>query len=628
MYSEGKPTRHSPGIFAILIRFTRKREAGLLAIPVPFLVGFASFILHSIKHGSYYWPLFWRDVVLFSIVMWSGVVFCVGFKNRAKIFTSPIILLVNAYFTFFFALCYEGGYFLLLFFQNPAILEVFFLLGAILSYIIAFIFYFSFTTVGRPWYLILALVQPVVGIILYSFYTAQIYVYFFLRTIIMFCISAVIFAVPYAAGMLSVSNVYRQATGVGGYNFLRAFILSLLTEDNDDLVESFFDDIGTPRNMPIEYLAFRAKGGAEPKGLMLTPHIHFGPFKTAGSSTLAEKIYDKYAQIPGITVFHTACTHAENLTRHGECDKVIAQVESDLGDLKYRPATAPKFTRTLEGTMKVLATRFDGFPLVVATRHPHPSDDIDPLVLETLERRLERHGITSLMFVDGHNAIVGDEVPVIANTPAAEELLVAAEDAIVDKLADSVEKYPVQYGVARDPMTEYSYLDGVGSGGMTVHLFKIGDQLTAIVNIDGNNAVLDLRSRLISLFEDKGVDKVELCTSDTHIVARVFSAQGYNPLGRKIPIDDLLRKAGALLDRAREDLEEVEVAHHSSVIRGVKVWGDPRYFDAVVMPTVDKCVRVSKTLLTLGLVIPFLLSAVFLAAFYEIDINWENFPYL
>ncbi|GAB4330917.1 MAG: hypothetical protein Kow0069_38530 [Promethearchaeota archaeon] len=633
MYRQGKPTRNSPGLLALLLRLTRKREAALLAVPLPFLVGMASVLLYSWDlHDPrpYYWPLFWRDTGTFGLILVAGVASLLPFRSRAKFFTGPIVVLLNAYILFFFALCYEGGHFLLVFFDNPAILEVMFLLGAILSYVIAFVVYFSFTTVGRPWYVLLALVQPGVGISLYSLYTQQVTLAFLVRTATFFCASAVFFAVPYSLGMFSVSNAYRRATGTGGYNFVRAFVLALLTDDQDDLVEDFFDQVGTGGSAKLETLAFRSTSTGRLKGVFVVPHVHFGPFKTAGSATLAERVYGTFPDLPGLTVFHTAVTHAQNLTRKAQVERILDELEGHFDSLEFQPGVSTKFVRARVGKAKALGAWLAGRPLAIVTRHPFPSDDVEPAVLENVVKAANAAGLGGATFVDAHNAIVGDEIVVRGHTPAGDEVAGACQK-LLGELASAVEggaTFPLEYGVAKDPMDEYDYVDGVGAGGLVVHVFKVGDQKVALVHVDANNADLDVRPRLVSLLEDKGFDRMELTTSDTHVVARVVNAQGYNPLGRRIPVGALLEKVDALADEALSNLEPVDVAWRESVVPRLRIWGDPSYFDNVVMPTLNRCVSTSKLLLTIGLVPPLFLSALFLAAFYEININWANFPYI
>ncbi|GAH39880.1 unnamed protein product [marine sediment metagenome] len=120
--------------------------------------------------------------------------------------------------------------------------------------------------------------------------------------------------------MSQVSNVYRQATGIGGYPFIRAFVLSMMTEGNDVMLEGFFDKIGILSDVKIQYLTIRGKKSKKLKGLFIIPHIHFGPFKTCGSSDLPAVIYEAFKYIPGITVYHTTNDHTQNLTSQSELE--------------------------------------------------------------------------------------------------------------------------------------------------------------------------------------------------------------------------------------------------------------------------------------------------------------------
>ena len=80
--------------------------------------------------------------------------------------------------------------------------EVFFMLGTIVAYIMAFTIYFSFTTITKfSGYVILALIQPITGIILYSFYTAQVSVRFFASAMVFFSVCCLLFLLPYARGL-------------------------------------------------------------------------------------------------------------------------------------------------------------------------------------------------------------------------------------------------------------------------------------------------------------------------------------------------------------------------------------------------------------------------------------------
>jgi len=60
--------------------------------------------------------------------------------------------------------------------------------------------------------------------------------------------------------MFSVSNIYGSATGIGGINSFELSSFALLTENNDDEVEVFFDKIGSSVMQISTLLALRVPG--------------------------------------------------------------------------------------------------------------------------------------------------------------------------------------------------------------------------------------------------------------------------------------------------------------------------------------------------------------------------------
>ncbi|HMF33078.1 MAG TPA: DUF2070 family protein [Candidatus Lokiarchaeia archaeon] len=621
LYAEQKSTRTSPSIFAYIDFFQSKWFVFSLFVAIPLIIGFGSTLLHYWGVGAWDWTLFTRDFVIFFTGLSSASLITRCFKFKAKFLNTSISFLINEYVAIFFGGSYLASHFLLIFYRNQALILVFFLLGAILAFVLSFLMLFSFTTIGSPWYFIVPLIQPTVGITLFAYFSGQITPDFFLQAMIFFCACAAIFAIPYSYGMFSVSTIYSKPLGKGGYKFVRAFILSLMTENNDDEVEVFFDEVGVKRDVQINYLALRVPGQEGLKGLFLTPHIHFGPFKTAGSAALADKLYETFAEIPGTTIFHTACTHGENLTRHGQIDKIKRHIQENLAKLEFSSDPVPQFSRTYYGKARIMGTNFGQMPFIITTRHPLPSDDIEPALLEAVTKLAIEQSFSSPMFVDAHNAIVGDEIRVTNDSPEGEEILQACREFMEQIALQPPPRGELLYGVTRDPMAEFSYQDGVGGGGLVLHVFQIGNQRTAIVHIDGNNAVLDYRSRVVNLLESKGFDRIEVTTSDTHVVARVLSGRGYNPIGTKIPINVILAKIDHMVEAAVENLEPVEWASFTSTIPQLKIWGSQEYFDNIIIPTIQRCLTVSKFMLTVGLILPLFFSFLLLAVFFGINPN-------
>jgi len=520
------------------------------------------------------------------------------------------------------------GQILVIFTRNITFQEVFFILGTIVSYTLAFVIHFSFTTVGKYGNIILALAQPVSGIILYSIFTAQLSFIFFIRAIIFFCSCAFIFAIPYAREMSQVSNIYKSLTGMGGYPFIRAFVLAMMTDNNDQLIEEFFDQKGIKSNIKIQYLAVRSLKLKKLKGLFIIPQIHFGPFKTCGSSDLPAQIYKSFNHIPGTTVYHTTNDHTQNLTKREELNQIIKQIKEDVVSIENDSTIEwikeiSDVSRTMSNSAKLIGTKIDNVAIVFLTRHPLPSDDIQDQVGEEIRKLAKTNGFKEIMIIDSHNSIIGDEILIEKDSLEAKDLIeVSGKFLKSSKNVDDNQKNVIQYGVAKDSLSEFTEKDGIGKGGMVVHLFKnsFTNQKSAFIHFDANNAYVDIRSYVLNLLQNRGIERGEITTSDSHSVARQFTRRGYSPIGDKIKLEAILQKLQKLIPLAEENLEEVEFHYHESIAENIKIWGDPKYFDTI-MNTLQECLKVSERLMTLSLILPTFFSLILLLFYYNIQIT-------
>jgi predicted neutral ceramidase superfamily lipid hydrolase len=515
------------------------------------------------------------------------------------------------------------GQMLALALHNITFQEVFFILGTILSYVVAFVVYFSFTTVGRPGYLVLSLVQPVFAIILYSIYTGQMDIDFFVRAMIFFVVCALIFAIPYRKGLFRVSNIYKEVTGMGGYPFIRAFILSMMTTNNDDLIEEYFDRVGIKSRVKSQCILIRSMTNKEIKGLFVIPHVHFGPFKTCGSSDLPEHIYRAFNDIPGTTVYHTTNDHTQNLTTQGYVERIIKALQRDITKIKENNninwiTEIKDFTRKISNSAKLIGTEIGDVPIVFITRHPLPSDDIEANIGDQIREIAISKGYQEMIIIDSHNAIIGDEILIKKDSLEAKDLIDVSEKFLTSQTIKESKKVQMEYGVAKDQLSDFSEKDGLGYGGMVIHLFKniSTDQKTALIHFDANNAYVDIRSYILNKLQNKGIERGEITTSDSHTVARQFSSRGYSPLGDKIKVDIILEKIDDLIQKAEDDLEPVEF-YYSDSSEDVKIWGNPEYFDAII-DTLKECLKVSQKLLTLSLLVPTFFSLILLSFLYTI----------
>ncbi|MFW9773778.1 MAG: DUF2070 family protein, partial [Candidatus Thorarchaeota archaeon] len=375
----------------------------------------------------------------------------------------------------------------------------------------------------------------------------------------------------------------------------------------------------------IQYLAIRTVKSKKIKGLYIIPDVHFGPFKTCGSSDLPSRIYTSFNNIPGITVYHTTNDHSRNLTTHEELEKILTRISSDVKHIETGENInwvkgIKNLSRKMQNSAKLIGTEIGDIPIMFLTRHPLPSDDIQADIGESIRKIAQSFGYQEVIIIDSHNSIIGDEMPVKKDSIEGRDLINVSKNFLTSlKKTQNTELSPIKYGVAKDLLKEFSERDGIGTGGLVVHLFvnTITNQKTIFVHFDGNNAYADIRSFILNMLQNRGIEYGEVTTSDSHTVARQFTSRGYSPIGEKIKLDFILRKLEELIPKAEKSLTNVEFSYYSSEVDNVKIWGDPKYFDTI-MDTLQECIKVSQKLLTYSLILPTFFSLLILLFYYNI----------
>ncbi|MFX1391234.1 MAG: DUF2070 family protein [Promethearchaeota archaeon] len=619
--------RQIPGIISYLDFFSSKKLAFSILFGTPIILGFVSLLLNYIWIEKLDFFHFIRFIFLFLLTSIGGSLFSMIFySKRSPLLKPPPVgwsVQMNAFYSAMMEVTLIFGQIVTILLHDIYYQEVFLILGSILSYIVAFVIYFSFTTVGRPGNLILALIQPITAIGLYSLYTGQFNIDFFIRAMIFFVACALLFAIPYRRGLFRVSNIYQEVTGIRGYSFIRAFVLSMMTEGNDNIIESYFDRLGIRSDVKIQYLFIRNIESKEIKGTFIIPNVHFGPFKTCGSSDLPENIYKEFKDIPGITVYHSTNDHTQNLTSQEFVDQIVEKVKKDINEItsnqEYKWIQQIRdFTRKISNSAKLIGTEVADIPIVFITRHPLPSDDIELEIGDKIRDIAISNGYKEIMIIDSHNAIIGDEILIKKGSIEANDLIDVSKKYMESVTVKSVKEVHMLYGVAKDPLDEYSENDGIGVGGIVVHLFKNVESgyKTALIHFDANNAYVEIRSNILNFLQNRGIEKGEITTSDSHTVARQFSNRGYSPIGDKIRTNYILNKLEILIEEAERNMEPVEFLYKESIVN-VKIWGNPQYFDTII-ETLKECIKVSQNLLTISLIVPTFFSLILLIFLYNI----------
>lgn len=362
-----------------------------------------------------------------------------------------------------------------------------------------------------------------------------------------------------------VNQVGKRSLGVPSLDLFKAFLLNWI-EDLNAPFEGFLEELGEEQNVELSLIKFNS---SKTKAIMVIPSVHPGPFKNIGSSTLPallkttlEKKFDCVACVP-----HGLFGHELDLASQTQNQKIVSNVAEAMGFPASSDKASP-FVTVSNGLSTACCQIFGDLAFLSVTLAPRTTEDIPQGLGVFVRQEAEKYGLVCCVVVNAHNSIDG-----MNGMPEALESLKSVAAACLEK-AVSAKRLPFEVGAASVFPKEFSVRDGMGQGGITVIVVKVGKQKTAYVVIDGNNVVSGLREKIISAFRSFGVDEGEVYTTDTHSVnAVVLGERGYHPIGEVIDHDKLIAYIKEVTLAALSDLEHVKAGCWSISVPNVKVIG-------------------------------------------------------
>lgn len=361
------------------------------------------------------------------------------------------------------------------------------------------------------------------------------------------------------------NNVGKKMVGFSSLPFFKAFLINWITGLNVPF-EKFLEKVGIPQDVEVSLMRFDAN---TPKAAIIVPNIHPGPFKNVGSSLLPSMIKNslekKLRCVVG--VFHGLLGHEFDLASQIQNQKVVRHlVDSVNFEISQKKATP--FIKIKKKLATVCCQIFGNSVLLSFTLAPKTTEDLPQELGQFVRKEAKKNGISSCMVVNSHNSLNGD---VNVN-----EALNALKDAatVCLKKAASLERFPFKVGAATINPRSFSLKDGMGPGGITVVVVKVGEQKTAYIVIDGNNMVSGLREKILSNLKSQGINEGEILTTDTHSVnALILNGRGYHPIGEVMNHELLIQYIQKATLSALSNLEPVDVGTHTVKIPSVKVIG-------------------------------------------------------
>jgi len=348
---------------------------------------------------------------------------------------------------------------------------------------------------------------------------------------------------------------------VGPLELANAFLAHL--SEGSHKLDDFFRSIGESVVVPQVSLVMQREGKEE---IFLTvPNVHPGPLGEIGGSNLPKILHGMLGNAS--MVFHGSASHDFNPVDEVEVRKVGDAVLL-ARPISYTNTGCTKSARFRCGSVNVLAQAFGDTVIVIATRSPLVTEDLDFSVGFSIMKSGEKY-FRHAGFVDAHNCMDALEDGVYPATELAMEYIGAAEDAFAATAKAEQVRFSAGYAARTLP---FSRQEGFGDLGVQVLVVEAGGQKTAYVLFDGNNmqtgARDEIRRRLLSC-----VDECEVMTTDTHVVNTV---SGRNQVGLRIPVDSFFPLVKEAVMEALADASPARTAGATAWCRGIVVFGSQR----------------------------------------------------
>lgn len=381
-------------------------------------------------------------------------------------------------------------------------------------------------------------------------------------------------------------RVGKGTIGIASSSMFKAFFANW-TESLNAPLEAFFEKLGHEQDVRVSILTFRAN--QEMKAVIVVPALHPGPFKNLGSSLLPSLIQtaleNKLQCV--VSVPHGLVGHGLDLSSQIQNQRVVEGILGFADTTVNFPKASP-FVRTKESEATASCQIFGDGVLLTLTIAPESMEDLPQELDSFIVEEAEKKGLSALV-IDAHNSIEG---PFNVNG-AVISLRKASVAGLKKVLRNNCSSFEV--GAASIVPKEFTLKEGMGPGGISVIVLKVGDQKVAYVTIDGNNMVSGLRERILSELGEIDIVDGEVLTTDTHAVCGIVqTARGYHPIGEVIDQSKLIDYIKQAAVNALDNLEPAAASWHTVIIPRVNVIGEKRIEDLGLVA--DKTAKQAKRL--------------------------------
>lgn len=381
------------------------------------------------------------------------------------------------------------------------------------------------------------------------------------------------------------------------FNLLQAF-LTAWTEQKGDKMEKIVESRAKYNHIKSDVLRFVSAAPYQRDISVVIPGVHPGPFKPIGGSNLPYELFKFFGR--SAIIVHGASDHSLNIPSKNELEKYLLSFTA--AKVADTAATCTDVVQIKKTRFVVTGVAFGDVVLIMLSTSSGGMEDVPAEVSSKIKDHAHYLRFSKALVVDCHNAMGG---PLSAEEQHI--LFLCAKEAL-DKINGSQQhRFSVGYsasfchkknnGDLIETKNQIEWREDIGQGGLAVLAIKVNQQTYAIGWADSNNIENHVRNYVLTQLHSRGLNMVEICTSDTHYTSGKRTKQGYYPLGSMTDVKEILTQYEELTSRSFDDPKECSF-NHLSVDSEIKVMGKGQFDD--YSKALDRSMNLTKIFLAIS----------------------------
>jgi len=347
----------------------------------------------------------------------------------------------------------------------------------------------------------------------------------------------VLFSMALSYRMLHLIDALGRRLGVDAIAIANAWAKYALTGDSTDL-EKVFHDYGREYVAKVSVLAFDRD---RDRVAIIVPGVHFGPFRSLGSSPLPHQV-DEVLEKIGVkhVLLHGAGSHEIDIVTN-ELSRRFAEELAKVVRLEGKETEVYEPYRVVANNREAFVIPTSRLSIVAISSPLTGGDDLPIELQERATKLAEMYGMDDVVVVDCHNL----EGPRCLDIEEFEPLLRRA----LSSTTAPCNSLRVGYG------EDYArgYVRGLCSNKVKVLALECHGKRYALIYLFGNNAQVGLRDRLRRIALEEGFADCEVVTADDHLCTATTFDVPYYAVEPSPVLDSAVRNA---LRKALNDLSE------------------------------------------------------------------------